>query len=277
MGAHKPIVVVTDLDGTLLDHHTYEAGPAAAAVTALQDAGIMIVCCSAKTRAEQQIHRQQLAIGGPFIVENGAAILSDDDDPLEVLGLAYPEVRRRLARAAANVGITVRGFADMSLAELMQRTNLSEAAATRAKAREYTEAFVVVDATPEDPHPPAHYRSPSPDPDELAAALAQADLTLQRGARFWTASGAHDKGLAVERLRQRLARDIGDRPLLYGLGDTYNDAAMLAAVDVPFLVQRPDGSWADLAVDGLERLPGIGPAGWCHGADLILAATGGAS
>jgi mannosyl-3-phosphoglycerate phosphatase len=263
MDAHKPIVVVTDLDGTLLDHDTYEAGPATAAVTALQDAGIMIVCCSAKTRAEQQIHRQQLAIGGPFIVENGAAILSDDDDPLEVLGLAYHEVRSRLARAADHLGVTVRGFADMSLAELMQRTNLSEAAAIRAKAREYTEAFVVVD--------------PETDPDELAAALAQADLTLQRGARFWTASGAHDKGLAVERLRQRLTRDLGDRPLLYGLGDTYNDAAMLAAVDVPFLVQRPDGSWADLPVDGLERLPGIGPAGWCQGADLILAATGGAS
>jgi mannosyl-3-phosphoglycerate phosphatase family protein len=258
MGTHAPIVVVTDLDGTLLDHDTYEAGPAAAAVTALQDAGIVIVCCSAKTRTEQQVHRRQLAIDGPFIVENGAAVVGDDDVPVEILGLAYDEVRRRLARAAANLGITVRGFADMPPDELMQRTNLSEEAALRAKAREYTEAFVVVDA--------------APDPDALAAALAQAGLTLQRGARFWTASGAHDKGLAVERLRQRLARDLGDRPLLYGLGDTYNDAAMLAAVDVPLLVQRSDGTWADLAVDGLERLPGIGPAGWCLGADLILAA-----
>jgi mannosyl-3-phosphoglycerate phosphatase family protein len=272
MSSHPPVVVVTDLDGTLLDHDTYEAGPAAAAVTALQDAGIMIVCCSAKTRTEQQIHRSELAIDGPFIVENGAAVLNDDG-PLDVLGLPYDEVRRRLIHAATAMGVSVRGFADMSTAELMERTNLSQAAATRAKAREYTEAFVVVDATPDDPHPPARWRSPSPHPDELAAALAQVDLTLQRGARFWTASGAHDKGLAVERLRQRLTRELGGRPLLYGLGDTYNDAAMLAAVDVPFLVQRPDGTWADLAVDGLERLPGIGPAGWRHGAELILAAS----
>jgi hypothetical protein len=47
---------------------------------------------------------------------------------------------------------------------------------------------------------------------------------------------------------------------------------MLAAVDVPFLVQRPDGTWADLPVDAIERLDGIGPAGWCAGADLILSA-----
>jgi predicted mannosyl-3-phosphoglycerate phosphatase (HAD superfamily) len=111
-----------------------------------------------------------------------------------------------------------------------------------------------------------------PDASDLAAALADAGLTLQRGARFWTASGAHDKGVAVGWLRQHLASELGEPPLLYGLGDTYNDAAMLAAVDVPFLVQRPDGSWADLAVDGLERLPGIGPIGWCAGADRVLAA-----
>jgi mannosyl-3-phosphoglycerate phosphatase len=258
MGISAPIVVVTDLDGTLLDHDTYEAGPAAEAVTALRHAGAVIVCCSAKTRVEQQVHRDELGIDGPFIVENGAAVHGDDGAPLEVLGLPYDGVRRRLATAAARLGVTVRGFGDMTTEELARRTNLSEAAARRAQAREYTEAFVVVDAQPE--------------PDRLAAALADAGLHLQRGARFWTASGAHDKGLAVDRLRRLLTRELGERPLLYGLGDTYNDAAMLAAVDVPFLVQRPDGTWADLGIDGLRRLPGIGPVGWCQGADAILAA-----
>jgi mannosyl-3-phosphoglycerate phosphatase family protein len=258
MGDSAPIVVVTDLDGTLLDHDTYEAGPAAAAVTALQDAGAVIVCCSAKTRTEQQVHRDELGIDGPFIVENGAAVHGADGAALEILGLPYDEVRRRLATAAARLGVTVRGFGDMPAAELARRTNLSEAAAQRAQAREYTEAFVV--------------EGPQPDANGLGAALADAGLHLQRGARFWTAGGAHDKGLAVGRLRQLLTRELGRSPMLYGLGDTYNDAAMLAAVDIPFLVQRPDGTWADLAVEGLRRLPGIGPAGWCQGADAILAA-----
>lgn len=256
MAITAPTVVVTDLDGTLLDHHTYLAGPAAAAVKAMQDAGVMIVCCSAKTRAEQQIHRDELDIDGPYIVENGAAVHGDDGAPLVVLGLAYDDVRSRLARAAARMGITVRGFADMSTTEVSRRTGLVEPAAERAKAREYTEAFVVTDG-----HPSA---------DDLAGALGEVDLGLQRGARFWTASGRHDKGVAVAWLRGYLTRHLGAPPRLYGLGDTYNDAAMLAAVDVPFLVRRPDGTWADLAIDGLERLDGIGPDGWCKGADIIL-------
>lgn len=257
MGITAPTVVVTDLDGTLLDHDTYEAGPAAGAVTALQQAGVTIVCCSAKTSVEQQVHRNELDIRGPFIVENGAAVHGHDGTAEVVLGLPYADVRERLARAAAAMGIAVRGFADMTTEELVRRTNLAPAAAQRARARAYTEAFVVVDARPE--------------PSELAAALEEVGLRLQRGARFWTASGVHDKGVAVGWLRETLTRDLGERPLLYGFGDTYNDAAMLAAVDVPFLVQRPDGSWAELPVDGIERLTGIGPAGWCEGADLILA------
>jgi mannosyl-3-phosphoglycerate phosphatase family protein len=258
MGISAPTVVVTDLDGTLLDHDTYQAGPAAAAVTALQDAGVMVVCCSAKTRTEQQVHRRQLGIDGPYIVENGAAVRGDDGAALKVLGLTYADVRARLTRAARQLGVTVRGFADMSLAELAERTNLSQDAARLAKAREHTEAFVVA--------------GDEPDRDALDAALAGVGLKLQRGARFWTAGGVHDKGMAVGWLREWLSRDLGERPRLYGLGDSYNDTAMLAAVDVPFLVQRPDGTWADLPVDAIERLDGIGPAGWCAGADLILSA-----
>lgn len=256
MGATAPIVVVTDLDGTLLDNDTYAAGPAAVKVTALQDAGARVVCCSAKTRAEQQVHRRDLGIAGLFVIENGAAV-HDDDGPVRVLGLTYRDVRARLRSAATQLGLTLRGFGDMDVLEVADRTLLSVDAAGRAKEREHTEPFVVDDL----------------DLDEtvLRSALDAVDLDLQRGARFWTASGRHDKGTAVAVLRELLTNERHGRPLLYGLGDTYNDAAMLAAVDVPMLVQRPDGTWADLDVSGVTHLDGIGPLGWCQGADAILA------
>lgn len=256
MAASVPIVVVTDLDGTLLDHDTYQAGPAAAKVTALQQVGVIIVCCSAKTRAEQQVHRRDLAITGPFIVENGAAVCTDAG-PVRVLGLGYGEVRDRLRAAARDLGVTVRGFADMDLSEVAERTNLSPPAAELARRREHTEPFVVVDA--------------KPDEATLRDALHAAGLGLQRGARFWTASGRHDKGDAVAVLRELLAGDPARQPLLYGLGDTHNDTAMLAAVDVPLLVQRPDGTWADIDLDRHTRIDGIGPTGWALAADRILA------
>lgn len=256
MGITAPIVVVTDLDGTLLDHDTYEPGPAVAALRALQDAGVAVVCCSAKTRSEQQVHRRDLAITGPFVVENGAAV-HDDGRPLRVLGLEYGDVRDRLAAAAAALGVALRGFGDMDVDEVAGRTGLSPEAAARARQRDHTEPFVVDGVV---------------DEATLRDALHARGLALQRGARFWTAGGVHDKGDAVAVLRELYTVDRGERPLIYGLGDTYNDAAMLAAVDVAMLVQRPDGTWADVAVDNLTRLDGIGPAGWCLGAESILAA-----
>ena len=94
----------------------------------------------------------------------------------------------------------------------------------------------------------------------LRDAFARHELGVQHGARFWTASGRHDKGDAVTVLRDLCARGRGGRPLIYALGDTHNDAAMLAAADVAMLVQRPDGTWDDLDVDGLVRVDGLGPA-----------------
>lgn len=259
MSSSTPIVVVTDLDGTLLDHDTYEAGPAAAKVSALLQAGVPVVFCSAKTRAEQQVHRSELGVSGPFIVENGAAVF-DDGGPVEVLGLEYDEVRQRLHRAGRSLDVTLRGFGDMDVDEVAERTLLSPAAAERARQREHTEPFVVVDGGDDLTEA------------DLRDALADVDLGLQRGARFWTASGYHDKGAAVGLLRAMLTADRHERPLIYGFGDTWNDAAMLATADVAMLVQRPDGTWADLDLDNLTRLDGIGPHGWCVGADAVLAA-----
>ncbi len=256
MGITAPIVVVTDLDGTLLDHDTYEPGPAAAKVAALTDAGVPVVCCSAKTRAEQQVHRRALGLTCRFVIENGAAV-HDDAGPLQVLGLPYDEVRDRLSQASAGLGVTLRGFGDMDVDEVADRTGLSAQAAARARERHHTEPFVVVDDRV--------------DESTLRDALGAVDLGLQRGARFWTASGHHDKGAAVAVLRELFTVDHGERPLIYGLGDTYNDAAMLAAVDVAMLVQRPDGTWADLDVENVTHVDGIGPLGWIRAADTILA------
>lgn len=264
MSLHAPIVVVTDLDGTLLDHDTYEPGPAAERVTALTSAGVSVVPCSAKTHAEQDVHRRELGLDGLFVVENGAAV-HDDGGPVEVLGLAYDEVRDRLRRAAADLGVSVRGFADMDVDEVADRTGLATEAAERARDRAYTEPFVIDGDGDGDGEP---------DADALRAALADVGLGLQRGARFWTASGHHDKGDAVAVVRELVTVERHERPLIYALGDTHNDAAMLAAADVAMLVQRPGGTWDDVDVPHLTRIEGVGPVGWAEAADGILAAVG---
>ncbi|MFO8132881.1 MAG: hypothetical protein R6U10_02960 [Thermoplasmatota archaeon] len=44
-----------------------------------------------------------------------------------------------------------------------------------------------------------------------------------------------------------------------GIGDAANDLSMLDAVDRPYLVARPDGSYAS---DAYPWAGGVGPSGW---------------
>lgn len=241
-------LVLTDLDGTLLDHDTYEPGPAAEALRRVLAAGIPVVFCSAKTAAEQQVIRRSLGVGDPYVVENGAAILGLSGTPVE-FGMPYGDVRHRLALGAARAGAEVRGYGDMTVAEVAERTGLDPPAAARARLRDYTESFVVEHGEPE----------------ALREALGGLGVRVLEGSRFWTALGDHHKGTAVDYLEQ-----YWDGPTTYGIGDYYNDADLLAAVQVPLLVQAYDGTWAHLDVPNLTRLPAIGPEGWCLAADRIL-------
>jgi mannosyl-3-phosphoglycerate phosphatase len=57
-----------------------------------------------------------------------------------------------------------------------------------------------------------------------------------------------------------------------GIGDSINDAPLLAMVDYPILVQKPDGSYdPDIHVSGMIHAPGIGPVGWNEAVLKLLA------
>ncbi|MGF1507208.1 MAG: HAD hydrolase family protein, partial [Anaerolineae bacterium] len=69
-------IVITDLDGTLLDANTYQPGAAAGeALRNVQARDIPGGFCYANTDAEQEPLRSDLAVADPFIVENGSALI----------------------------------------------------------------------------------------------------------------------------------------------------------------------------------------------------------
>ena len=259
------VLLITDIDGTLVAHDTYEPGPAVEAVSVLQRAGIPVVLCSAKTRAEQEALRVRLDLNDPYIVENGAGVIFPVDFPgswagegeqeLVTFGLTYREVREGLEQAAAETGIAVKGFGDLSIEEVAELTGLSLSRATKARTREFTETFVL--------------EKPTPDRERLLAEhLAERGMRMLHGARYWTALGRHDKAQAVRYVISRY-KDFG--PVIScGVGDSAGDLAMLEAVDIPMLVQQADGSWADLELPGLLQLTGRGPSGWPRAADVAL-------
>ena len=65
--------VVTDLDGTLLDH-AYDWSAAAAVLKRLQQQGIPVIPCTSKTAEEVCEFRRQAGLRDPYIVENGGAV-----------------------------------------------------------------------------------------------------------------------------------------------------------------------------------------------------------
>ncbi|WP_447978930.1 HAD-IIB family hydrolase [Candidatus Nitrospira bockiana] len=272
----RRLLVLTDLDGTLLDAATYSWEGAADALTALQRQGGLVVPVSSKTRAEIEAIRVGLKHHGPFIVENGGAVLvprgtlatpipgaiDQDGYHVLVLGRPYPVVRQTLKELGSALGVSLIGFGDLSVAEIGRLTGLPFDEAARAKQREYDEPFFS-----SDPHLSL---------DRLKEAAGARGFQCIAGGRFHHLLAGTDKGVAARRLidaYRREARAGGPPIVTVGVGDSLNDLPLLSVVDYPILVQRPDGSYDPAVhVPRLHRAGGIGPAGW-NSALLSLLAT----
>jgi mannosyl-3-phosphoglycerate phosphatase len=258
-----PLLILTDLDGTLLDAATYAWDAARPALEAIRTRGIPLVLASSKTRAEVEPLRYALKHTDPFIVENGGAVFipkglftfpveaAEIRGPYQVIEIGTPYVRLRsvLKEAAQALSVEVKGFGDMTAEDVVERTGLTMADAVLAKQREYDEPFVL--AQPD--------RLP-----ELIRFIESHGLSCTRGGRFHHVLGPSDKGRAARELIAFYRRQLRDphRPIV-AFGDSLNDLRMLAAADRAFLVQRSDGTYdPDVDVPQLTRVDGIGPVGW---------------
>jgi len=255
------LLFVTDLDGCLLDDQTYRYDAAVPALEALARNRIPLVLCSSKTRAEMQPLAHRLPTVGPFIVENGGAIvvpaghlprLAGRRDPegygQVMLGTHREALVRALAELANQTGARVRGFSSLSADEVAGLTGLEVPAAERALRREYDEPFLL-DAGSE---------------ERLTRAAAARGLRITRGGRFHHLLGPVDKGRALQRLLALYAAE-GLRFAAVVLGDSPNDLSMLQRADRPILIPRAaTGTDASLAaaLPHAEIAPAPGPTGW---------------
>lgn len=259
-----PALVVTDLDGCLLDSETYAFDAARPALEALARARCPLVLCSGKTRAEMEPLSARLGLAAPFIVENGGALVFppgsfdgtvpgasplDDGTLIVPLGVPRAELVAALREIASEARVRVRGFAELDAAELCALTGLRGEDAQRALQREYDEPF----------------RIETPGATEaLAASARRRGLSLSHGGRFHHLMGGSDKGVAVRRLRAIYAL-VGVTGECVGLGDAETDLPLLCAVDRPVVVPGRDGRIGSVlarALPAAERAPSAGPAGW---------------
>ena len=150
-------VVISDLDGTLLDHSSYSYQAALPALKLMDERQIPIVYCSSKTRREMEYWRRLTGNHHPFIVENGGAVVIPAGDfsaavpgarveaeySIVELGDSYEELTARLMDAAAESGCAIRAFHEMTAAEIAGAAGLKEEMAVLAKTREFDEPFLI--------------------------------------------------------------------------------------------------------------------------------------
>ena len=163
--AQKPVpLVFTDLDGTLLDHHTYGFEPALPALNRLAANNIPVIINSSKTLVEIVGFRKTLGNDHPFIAENGSVVaVPEGYFPGLTFGMQGFQstsgllVKRLGGNRETVLGILNRlrnnnfsfeGFADMAPARLCEVTGLNENQAVLAKQRLSTEPILWHD-TPE--------------------------------------------------------------------------------------------------------------------------------
>ncbi len=266
-------LIVTDLDGTLLDRDTYSFAEVKPALELIERRKAPLVLCTSKTRAEVEFWRRSLDNSDPFIVENGGALFVPGKAQAGLaaaatlrggysegyfvweFGTPYSNLVATLREVSRESHCPVRGFYDMTIKEVADQCQMAPDEAALAKEREYDEPFVIL--TPDR----AQY---------LLAAIEERGLHWTRGDRFCHITGSSDKGKAV-RVLIELYSQAAPRLFTIGLGDGLNDAAFLNVVDVAILIRSP------FIYQLMARVPrGVvtessGPKGWNDAVLRILA------
>jgi mannosyl-3-phosphoglycerate phosphatase len=252
----KPrVIIFSDLDGTLLDHDSYDWAPAKPALERLAASSIPVVLNSSKTISEVRAVRERLENQSPFIVENGAAVVipancfGSTEEQVKRFGAPRAEVLALLAQLRKE-GFEFSGFADMSPAAISRHSRLSEAEAELARDRVATEPLLW-----------------HGDEESLAAfrgKLEAAGCRLVQGGRFLHAMGDFDKADGVRFLLEKYRQqDPTGRLVAIALGDSPNDQHMLEQADIAVIVKGVQSDSVVLPSQSRAiRSLKTGPAGW---------------
>ncbi|WP_373019622.1 HAD-IIB family hydrolase [Thiomicrorhabdus sp.] len=252
----QKLIIFTDLDGTLLNHHTYAYEVVKPLIERLKEAGVPVVLNSSKTLSELESWQQRLGLLPPVIAENGGVILLNDGKKGQkhLIGTPYEEIRSYIKHLRKANKWVFEGFGDWTVAEVMNKTGLKSADAVRAKEREVTE--------------PILWQDSEENLEKFKTELGKENLILKRGGRFHHVMARHDKADAMRYLLSQPPFECDLQCKVVALGDGENDLSMLCHADIAVVL--PPASGTALEVENAVYAKSEAPFGWVESIESIL-------
>lgn len=260
-----PLVIVSDVDGTLLDDAGAWPAPPRVLRARLEQVerargtSVTLALASSRTLDELLALQRWLSWPGPCLAEDGALVAIDDDKAgrarraLEHSGVVQVDLRRsgrrtllvvRLGEHTTRLRELLRACpatatADIARAEPRRQAQLGFGSPSRRR-RSLTSrrASVLLDL-------PTHATND--------AASNAVSLDIVRGGRWSTATRGAGKGNAVRWLRRVIDDDARVPCHIVGVGNGENDQSLLEAADTRFAIRSNSAN----ALRVLSRIPEV--------------------
>ncbi|MGJ8674199.1 HAD-IIB family hydrolase [Rubritalea sp.] len=265
----RKILVVTDLDSSLLDEDYGYAG-AMAALGELREHGIPLVLNSSKTYAELRHLAQELEQCYAVVAENGGLVAVHRESVIAPVGeadafgyIAQPagmsrkEILRYAHALRESEGYDFEGFSDWTVEQVIEHTGLSVASAELSMERGTTE--------------PILWHGSEEEWGRFISAMQSHGVKALRGGRFIHLMGPVDKVQGMQKITELYQQaEPHTEWTVVAVGDSANDKAMLEAADIAVVIPHADGPRVDPS--NSHRIDAVHPGskGWGEAVSKII-------
>ena len=223
---NSSIWVVSDVDGTLMDH-SYDLTPAKETIKKLQKLSIPVILCTSKTASEVKVIRKELNLTDPYIVENGAAIYGESLEKVNgeiILGKKYEKLEEILNLISKEIDYKLIPLNNLADSEATELTGLKGNSLTLMRDRHWSMPFL---------NPPGFLE------DKINICCKKFNVDIFKGNRMsHLLSTKSNKGKAIKALKEY---SNTQKIEIIGLGDSPNDLPLLLNSDIKIVIPGIDG------------------------------------